>query len=93
MLRLVRTCGACPEQYDVFLGEEYIGYMRLRHGWFRAEYKGTIVYQARPDGDGCFECGERDGYLNEACLAIMGAHVWGMNRSKLYSIEEPNDGR
>jgi len=31
-LTLNKTCGACPEQYDVFLEGENVGYMRLRHG-------------------------------------------------------------
>ena len=29
-LKFVCTCGACPEQYDVFDGEEMAGYVRLR---------------------------------------------------------------
>jgi plasmid stability protein len=32
VVRLVRTCFACPEQYDAFIGEEKVGYLRLRHG-------------------------------------------------------------
>jgi hypothetical protein len=79
-LRLVQTCGACPEQYDVYYDEdensksEYpIGYMRLRHGMFRAEYKGDVVYRAEPRGDGLFEWDERSRYLNEACKAILNA--------------------
>ena len=27
------TCGACPEKYDVFKGNEQVAYVRLRHGW------------------------------------------------------------
>lgn len=54
-LRLVLTCHACPEQYDVYLGDKLIGYMRLRHGYFRAEYPvGNVVYTASPRGDGLF---------------------------------------
>ena len=34
MLKLVLTCGACPEQYDAFDGERQVGYLRLRHGHF-----------------------------------------------------------
>ena len=37
MFKLVQTCGACPEQYDVYEGDEEVGYMRLRHGHFHAE--------------------------------------------------------
>ncbi len=33
------TCSACPEQYDAYLTDtnEYIGYLRLRHGYFSVE--------------------------------------------------------
>ena len=76
--RLERTCGACPEQYDVFDSEgERCGYLRLRHGGFRADYpycgEGT-VYSASPEGDGIFEDHEREHYLTEAIKAIKQKH-------------------
>lgn len=37
-LRFVRTCIACPEQYDVFDEMGIICYVRFRHGRLRAEY-------------------------------------------------------
>lgn len=43
------TCGACPEQYDVYYGEREIGYVRLRWGSLRAYYPsvgGEQVYHA-----------------------------------------------
>ena len=86
MLRLVKTCLACPEQYDVYLGDEKIGYMRLRHGWFRAEYKEEVVYGTKTNGDGYFEDDERDYHLHKACAAILLAHK-GIGGT-LYSIEE-----
>ena len=65
-------CGACPEQYDVFHNDEYIGYMRLRHGMFTAmmgdDYE--LVYREYPKGDGIFETDEREKYLTEAVAAI-----------------------
>ena len=45
------TCFACPEQYDVFRAGERVGYLRLRHGCFRAdvpECGGRMVYEAEP---------------------------------------------
>lgn len=30
-IHLVKTCEACPEQYDAYLGEKRVGYLRLRH--------------------------------------------------------------
>lgn len=75
MLRLVLTCGACPEQYDVYLGDEEIGYLRLRHGRFRAEYHDKVVYTSTPRGDGTFaDDGERAVELTKACQAILTAH-------------------
>jgi len=71
LLRL--TCGACPEQYDVFWEGERVGYLRLRHGWFYAatpDVGGKTVYEASPNGDGIFDCDERVKYLTEAIEAI-----------------------
>jgi hypothetical protein len=94
-LRLIQTCGACPEQYDVYLGDEEIGYMRLRHGHFRAEYKRTIVYSASTVGDGLFEQEERKRHLNLACKAILEAHESAQQGSldgeQLYSVEYPSE--
>lgn len=69
-LKLVQTCGACPEQYDVYLEDSIIGYMRLRHGRFYAECHDVLVYSASPRGDGMFKDDERTKYLNEAVSAI-----------------------
>lgn len=74
---LIKTCSACPEQYDVYKGMRQIGYLRLRHGWFRAEYPecgGETVYEASPKGDGEFEDDERDRYLKEAVGALLDAY-------------------
>lgn len=69
-LTLVLTCGACPEQYDVYKGDDVVGYMRLRHGHFYADYRGRTVYTASPRGDGVFDSDERIMYLTEACNEI-----------------------
>jgi hypothetical protein len=69
-----QTCGACPEQYDVQLNGETMAYLRLRHGYFYAavpDCGGEIIYSAHPEGDGMFECGEREKYLREALAAII----------------------
>ena len=73
--RLVCTCPACPEQYDVFDGDfkHQVGYLRMRHGLFRADSPdvfGATVYEASPEGDGVFEEHERRRYLAEAVAAI-----------------------
>ncbi len=72
-LKLVCTCAACPEQYDVFDGERQVGYLRLRHGWFRADCPdvgGETVHEAYPRGDGIFDDDEREAHLAEAVAAI-----------------------
>lgn len=82
-LRLVCTCSACPEQYDVFskTGDK-VGYLRLRHGVFRADVPDAgdeTVYEAEPKGDGVFEPEERTQYLTEAVEAIKKTLVEGLD--------------
>lgn len=70
---LKQTCDACPEQYDVFIGTQQVGYLRLRHGHFRCEYPvcgGEILYIGNPIGDGMFEEDERDIYLRHSLSLI-----------------------
>lgn len=73
---LEMTCGACPEQYDVFKDGNQVGYLRLRHGYFYASVPGPggkRVYNATPIGDGIFEDHERRHYLEEAVNAMAAA--------------------
>lgn len=70
-IELIQTCGACPEQYDAYVNDKQVGYLRLRHAYFRAEGKdGTIVYESFTKGDGIFEDDERDHHLDNAKEAI-----------------------
>lgn len=81
--QLEQTCGACPEQYDVFHNEIEAGYLRLRHGRFTVEYPsvgGEEIYSACPRGDGTFHDDERERYLTEAIQAIRQRHE-GINSS------------
>lgn len=76
-IRLVETCEACPEQYDAYMGDKLIGYLRLRHGHFTVRYPGVmgkLVYEANPKGDGIFEDDERKFYLDKAIKALAKAH-------------------
>lgn len=72
--RLVRTCIACPEQYDVFGPDgDKVGYLRLRHGTFRADFPdcgGETVYVSHPKGSGIFLEEERMEELTRAVAAI-----------------------
>lgn len=72
-IKLVQTSIAYPEQYDAFLGNQIVGYLRLRGGSFRVNYpnfEGKIIYEAQPNGDGFFSDDERDFYLNKAIKVI-----------------------
>ena len=71
------TCPSHPEQYDVFLdGVDQVGYLRLRHGEFRADYGecgGPTVYSATYTDPwmGVFESPmDRRERLYQACKAI-----------------------
>lgn len=57
------TCGACPEQYDVYLEGKQVGYVRLRWAYLRCDYPdvgGETVYEYGWDGKDAL-----DGYLGE----------------------------
>ena len=76
---VVMTCAACPEQYEVFgPSGGQIGYLRLRHGHFRADYPdcgGDTVYEADlPDCAGCFSPEERKIHLPAAVKALVERH-------------------
>lgn len=86
-LKLIQTCGACPEQYDVTQDGRQVGYLRLRHGWFYAacpDVGGDIVYESEPKGDGIFEDYERPIEIEKALAAI---REWVSNNPPL-----PNAG-
>lgn len=83
-IKLVQTCGGCPESYDVYIANELIGDLYLRHGYFQATYRGRTVFTGNPIGDGIFEWDERELWLNNACRAILAAH--NINGEKLYEI-------
>lgn len=80
-LRFVLTCVACPEQYDVYDGEEQVGYVRLRSGKLRVDVPDcggdtVLVNGDQTVGDGDFETEElRDIWLMRAALAILGRRL------------------
>lgn len=72
-IKLVKTCGSYPEQYDAFLDGVQVGYLRLRHGAFTVSCPDAgdkIIFSAEPEGDGEFQEFERDFYLGVAKQAI-----------------------
>lgn len=71
---LHQTCWACPEQYDVFLDNKQVGYLRLRNGFFRCEYPdigGETIYTNTECGDGRFDDNETRGRCLEASIAAI----------------------
>lgn len=73
-IELVKTCSACPEQYDAFIKNKQVGYLRLRHGRFRVDYPSCgieTIYESFPDGDGMFEDYEQGYFLYMAKKAIL----------------------
>lgn len=75
-MRLVQTCGACPEQYDAYVAGRQVGYLRLRHGYFTVDFPdcgGETVYEASTIGDGVFDPSERDHHIQRAKEAIAAA--------------------
>jgi hypothetical protein len=74
-LRFVQTCSAAPEQYDVYWGEELVGYLRMRWGHFRVECPDvggeSVLDTEEPLGFAEFEDGEREYWLGQARTAIL----------------------
>lgn len=74
------TSGACPEQYDVYKGDNLVGYVRLRGGTLRFIYPdvgGETIYEHGFEDDdsykGCFDSEEeRDFHLTEISKALTG---------------------
>ncbi len=85
---ITQTCSACPEQYDVYIDSEKVGYLRLRHGIFTVEYKDKLIYTGYPEGDGIFEYDERSTYLEIAKEQIVLIHLFGDKQETTNSIKE-----
>lgn len=87
--KLICTCEACPEQYDVLDKNSLkAGYLRLRHGHFRADCPtvgGTTVYESDTIGDGVFDETERIVQLTKAVEAIKG--YWEDLKSTYSEVE------
>lgn len=70
------TCGACPEQYDVYLEGDQVGYVRLRWGTLRCDYPdvgGEMIYEHDFDEAyaGCFYSDDqRDYHLDLIAKAL-----------------------
>jgi ribosome maturation protein Sdo1 len=77
------TCFACPEQYDLLLGDYLVAYFRLRHGHFYVacpDVGGEIVYRSCTKGDGAFEDDEREIELSNGIEAVI---QWMLDRGEI----------
>lgn len=66
-IRFDCTCGACPEQYDVYCDNKLIAYVRLRWGTVSCKMNDEIIYIHDFDDNfkGCFAGDERDYHLDK----------------------------
>jgi hypothetical protein len=71
-------CPAFPESYEVFMGDEIVGYIWCRHSRLKAvcpDIGGLVVYERPLDESyGCFAPEERVKYLPEAVEACKEWH-------------------
>lgn len=77
---LKQTCGGCPESYNVYHNDEYVGHLRLRNGIFTAYFQDRATYQVTTIGDGIFESEEREYHLQLACETIWAEMVRNKNQ-------------
>lgn len=76
-MKLILTCGARPEQYDLVDDNgDQIGHFRLRHGTFRAEDAlGQTVYLVHElASDGLFDSDERTQHMTAGLDAMLRAN-------------------
>ncbi|CAB4134451.1 hypothetical protein UFOVP273_71 [uncultured Caudovirales phage] len=81
------TCMACPEQYDVYLGDKEIGYVRLRWGHLRVNYPDFMGKEVYSEQVGHEFCGEfhddhmRRRYLKRIARILLTEHSKNENLS------------
>lgn len=85
--KLVKTCNASPEQYDVYKDDKQVAYIRVRHGIMRVDVPncgGETVYRTLDfQGNGSFsDPKERDYHIKQALKAVEEYD------HKLYEIED-----
>ena len=72
-IRLVKTCDCSPEQYDAYIGDMRVGYIRVRWGQITVTCPwvgGEVVYSSMTDGYGSLAEHERARHLSNARKAI-----------------------
>lgn len=69
------TCGASPEQYDAFLDDKQVGYIRLRWGFLSVRYpdnegEAVLTFQFDDGWKGGFDSEESEYWLQQCKMAI-----------------------
>lgn len=91
-LKFEQTCFACPEQYDVYDGGTYVGYVRLRHGYLRVSdetQETTLFERAFPlDDSDTLVPEEQTLYYEEANINPDGVFETMLQRETYLAIAE-----
>lgn len=74
---MIRLVNVSEDDYDAYIGDEKVGELRIRNGYFDAKYKGTIEYCRYIHGSTVFMEHEREEELEAACIALLKAHYKG----------------
>lgn len=84
-IRLECTCSACPEQYNMFIDDTYVGYIRYRWGYLAChpcnedtiEWNKTVFEWQHPDDgwSGIIPEDQRDTLLQQ-CKNAIAKHIW-----------------
>lgn len=87
-IKLVKTCDCSPEQYDAYIGDMKVGYIRCRWGQVTVECPsvgGEVVYKSMTEGYGSFTDDERYTHLSAASRAI---ELWNAKEQHRYEVTE-----
>lgn len=85
-IRLECTCGACPEQYDMFIDDTQVGYIRYRWGYLACrpcnsdgtiDWNNTVFEWEHPDDgwSGIIPDDQRD-ILLQQCKNAIAKRIW-----------------
>jgi hypothetical protein len=93
-IKLIKTCNACPEQYDVYLNNMQLGYLRLRWGFFRVDYlfcggEQLYVKDFMDEFKGNFKDDiERRRYLDIACELLLKKYDISKKYNGYYIVDD-----
>ena len=85
-IRLVKTCDCSPEQYDAYIGDMRVGYIRVRWGQITVTCPwvgGEVVYSSVTNGYGFLADYERARHLSNARKAI---ELWHKRETQKHEV-------